>query len=329
MSKTRTNEHRDPHKLKNHPLNIKLYKGAPPTQDFVSSVKAHGILTPLLVTVDDVVISGHDRKNAARMAGLKEVPCVVLRDVTDPLDLEELLIVSNRQKQKDNETLAREAARLAEIEAERSEARQKKNLKKGPESSVKAQAPERETGSSGQTRQKVAEALGVGEKKAEQLAATGKALEQAEAKGDTEKADEIKAGLKESVAAGHRAATAKEETAPPVSDAFGPVPEKLAHVFEAVSDFKGLQKRIGAIQNDIEELQRSDAGAAMPIQEILNAFKNIKQGVKFAIPYCECPKCRRSKKECKACDGLRWITEATFKRCRTEDDEKWLKGDRS
>lgn len=117
----------------------------------------------------------------------------------------------------------------------------------------------------------------------------------------------------------------EKDTAPGTADEFGPVPEKLAPIFESVSEFKGLQKRIGAAQNDLEELQRSDAGAAIPIQELLNAFKIIKQGVKFAIPYCECPKCRRSKKNCDTCDGLRWITEATYKRCRTEDDEKWLK----
>ena len=210
MSKTRTNEHRDPQKLKNHPLNIKLYKGAPPTADFVASVKAHGILTPLLITTDDVVISGHDRKNAARMAGLKEVPVVVLRDVTDPLDQEELLIVSNRQKQKDNETLAREAARLTEIESERAAERVRAaQSKPGSKAGTNAHRPKNseDIDDSGRTRERVAEALGVGEQTAVKLAEAGRELKKAEESGDAEKADSIKRGLQKSVSAGHKAAT--------------------------------------------------------------------------------------------------------------------------
>lgn len=336
MTKLRTNETRDPHKLKNHPLNIKLYGDKPPKPEFVAGVKKHGILEPLLITVDDVVVAGHTRKNAARIAGLKEVPVIVLRDVTDSLDLEELLIISNRQREKDNETLAREAARLAGIEEARAEARQKANLKLGAaRPPVGTNAHQRENpeknDDSGRAREKVAEALGVGEQSANKLIKAGKALEDAEESGDTEKAEEIKAGLQKSVSAGHKAATKEDEPEEEanISDAFGPVTDKLVTVFEAVSTFKGLQKKLGSFQNELEDLQGSDAGAAIPIQEMLNHLKELKQALKFSIPYCECPKCRRSKKACDACEGFRWITEPTYKRCRTEEDEKWLKGDRA
>lgn len=226
---TRTNEHRDPYKLKNHPLNIKLYGGKPPTPQFIADVKKLGILQQLLITVDDVVISGHTRKDAARIAGIKEVPVSVLRDVTDPLDLEELLIVSNRQREKDNETLAREAARLAGIESERAVSRQKATQRDGA-APVMALAPSPEKPEKnedfGSTREKVAEALGVGDKTAQKLIETGSELEKAEAEGDTEHADEIKAGLQQSVSAGHRAA--KGEKAPEVAPT--PFDESLAGV---------------------------------------------------------------------------------------------------
>jgi ParB-like chromosome segregation protein Spo0J len=289
-TETRTNEHRDPHQLKNHPLNIKLYKGSPPTPDFVASVKAHGILTPLLVTVDDVVISGHDRKNAARMAGLKEVPVVVLRDVTSPLDLEELLIVSNRQKQKDNETLAREAARLTEIETERAAERQKQNLKKGRESSVVAQAPQRETGESGKTRTKVAEALGVGEKKAGQLTETGRELEKAEAAGDEAKVADIKKGLEKSVAAGHKAATADKK--PSVATITKDGKRTIAG---PPYDAHGIEKAFGALARDIDTMARvSNLNNSPGHRQAITHLSKALDGFKGFVKDCDAVHARKA-----------------------------------
>lgn len=217
----RTNEYRDPHKLKNHPLNIKLYGGAPPTQMFIENIKKFGVCEPLLITVEDVVIAGHTRKNAARIAGLKEVPVIVLRDLADPLDLEELLIASNGQREKTNEMKAREAARLAEIEEVRAAERQKAALKKGS-APVVSRVPQRENhekgGDSGRTREKVADVLHVSDKTAARLIVSGRELEKAEAEGDTEHAEEIKAGLQKSVSAGHRAAVASEVQSTPFDE---------------------------------------------------------------------------------------------------------------
>lgn len=111
-----------------------------------------------------------------------------------------------------------------------------------------------------------------------------------------------------------------------ISDAFGPVHKKVRKVFAELSAFRGIVNKIGRIQTEIEELQRSDAGAALPINEILKMLPQLQQAIKFAEPFCECPKCRRKPDDkCKSCEGLGWITEATWNRCKTKDDEQWLK----
>lgn len=252
---TRTNEHRDPHKLKNHPLNIKLYGGKPPKPEFIASVKKHGILEPLLINVDDVVIAGHTRKDASRIAGLKEVPVIVLRDVLDPLDQEELLIISNRQREKDNETLAREAARLATIEEERAAARLKQTqAKPGEKVGAKAVAhapqptkPEKNE-DSGRAREKVADTLGVGQKSAGKLIEVGRELERAEESGDTEKAEEIKAGLQKSVSAGHKAA--KPSTASVIRNGNKTVVSKPY-------DLNAIEKSFGGLARLIDDMASS------------------------------------------------------------------------
>lgn len=104
------------------------------------------------------------------------------------------------------------------------------------------------------------------------------------------------------------------------------VPKKLRRTFAELKTFGGIVQSLGKLQSKIEDLQRSDAGFAIPINEILKAIPVIQNGIKFAKPYCECPKCRRKvAEECAACSGVGWITEATWKRCKTKEDEEWLK----
>ena len=66
-----------------HPF--KLYQGER-LDDMVESVKEHGILTPVIVrkTASGYeMLAGHNRQNAARIAGIKEIPAVVKEDLTD------------------------------------------------------------------------------------------------------------------------------------------------------------------------------------------------------------------------------------------------------
>ena len=66
-----------------HPF--KLYQGER-LDDMVESVREHGILTPVIVRKIGSgyeMLAGHNRQNAARIAGIKEIPAVVKEDITD------------------------------------------------------------------------------------------------------------------------------------------------------------------------------------------------------------------------------------------------------
>ena len=66
-----------------HPF--KLYQGER-LDDMVESVREHGILTPVIVrkTCSGYeMLAGHNRQNATRIAGIKEIPAVVKENLTD------------------------------------------------------------------------------------------------------------------------------------------------------------------------------------------------------------------------------------------------------
>ena len=67
----------------NHPF--RLYEGERLT-DMVDSIKEHGVLNPVIVLKTDNVyemLSGHNRQNAARLAGLKTIPAIVKSELTE------------------------------------------------------------------------------------------------------------------------------------------------------------------------------------------------------------------------------------------------------
>lgn len=78
--------------FKNHPF--KLYEGER-LKDMVESIKEFGIITPIIVRPkrDDKyeILSGHNRANAGAIAGLDEIPAVVIEELTDE---EAMLIVT-------------------------------------------------------------------------------------------------------------------------------------------------------------------------------------------------------------------------------------------
>ena len=78
--------------FKNHPF--KLYEGNR-LDDMVASIKELGIITPLIVRPLEnrkyEILSGHNRANAGKIAGLEKVPVIIKEDLTDE---EAMLIVT-------------------------------------------------------------------------------------------------------------------------------------------------------------------------------------------------------------------------------------------
>jgi len=105
----------DPNELKNHPVNLAIY-GDKPDPELVESVKRHGVFPdhPIGYVADGeflTIVSGHRRVQAAKVNKCKQVPCVRLKELEgDELAIRERIILSNSQRKKTPEQLAREAA---------------------------------------------------------------------------------------------------------------------------------------------------------------------------------------------------------------------------
>lgn len=208
-----------PDELRNHPTNLAIY-GDVPDQELVDSVRKYGVFPdhPIGYVMEGefrVIVSGHRRRQAAKMAKRDMVPIVRLTALEgDPLAIEERIILSNKQRIKTNEQLAREAAKLSEI--------------------LKAKAPVPIGTES--IKDQVAKELGTSGRTAQRLINTGKELNRAERRGDTKKADRIKSGLEKSVSAGEKAAK------PPKNGS--PVPERY--------DEKLIDKPLGVIRRELD-----------------------------------------------------------------------------
>ena len=98
------------------PENLDIYRPVVETDPEIvalaDSIRAHGIQEPLVITLDHYILSGHRRHMAARLAGLREVPCRILpfRRADDLDRYVTQLREYNRQRVKTREELLKEAA---------------------------------------------------------------------------------------------------------------------------------------------------------------------------------------------------------------------------
>jgi hypothetical protein len=100
------------------PENAELYRPVTPddekTLEMAESIKANGILEPLVITMDNYIVSGHRRHVAARIAGLEKVPCRRIDGLhhdgprADKDEFLKMLAEHNRQRVKSRNELLRE-----------------------------------------------------------------------------------------------------------------------------------------------------------------------------------------------------------------------------
>ena len=68
-----------------HNQPFRLYEGKR-LDDMVESIREHGVLIPIIVQkIADgyEMLSGHNRWNAAKIAGIKEIPAIIKEDLTE------------------------------------------------------------------------------------------------------------------------------------------------------------------------------------------------------------------------------------------------------
>ena len=105
-------------KLTMHPLSITLY-GYELEASFIASVRQHGIICPIQVTQDLIIVDGHKRFQAAREVGIVEDHVIVRLDLNDEWSIQEALIECNRHRDRSEEVKHHEAQVLAAIKQER------------------------------------------------------------------------------------------------------------------------------------------------------------------------------------------------------------------
>lgn len=90
--------------LKPAAVNSKVYRPVDPNdpavQRLAETIREHGILTPLTVTSDRVILSGHRRHCAAKLVGLDTVPVIVDPIRSDDPQFLQRLVVANETREK-------------------------------------------------------------------------------------------------------------------------------------------------------------------------------------------------------------------------------------
>jgi hypothetical protein len=107
-------------RIRPHWLNDGIYGPVDPkdsdVQALAQSIRDLGLMEPLRLTCDWYLISGHRRRVACKLAGLKEVPCVVEDyDANDPR-VPEQIVACNRQRVKTGDVTLREEVILSDPE---------------------------------------------------------------------------------------------------------------------------------------------------------------------------------------------------------------------
>ena len=90
--------------LKCHPRNDEFFSDMEEEKFelFKESIVRDGIITPLVISADFTIISGHQRYKAAQELGLKKVPVIVDYNLENEDDMVEKLISSNFQRMKND-----------------------------------------------------------------------------------------------------------------------------------------------------------------------------------------------------------------------------------
>src|SRR5674476_631500 len=119
---------KDPNELKSNQHNISIYGNENVDQSLLESIKLKGLLEPLVIKVDNTIISGHRRWIVLKSLGIDKVQCRIMT-FNDELDEKESLIEFNKQRVKNDKQLYNEIDALENIYSERAERARFSNLK--------------------------------------------------------------------------------------------------------------------------------------------------------------------------------------------------------
>lgn len=322
-------------KIIDHPINASIYRDNF-DDELVESVKANGVLSPIVVCKHPggsyVCLSGHRRRQAAKLAGLAEVPCLMYRE--DLPDWQQVLIIveSNRQRAKTTEMLARETEALAKAKEQQAAARKKAGKKASDDLGLNLAAGS----AKGRAIVQAAEQTGIGSRMtAEKAIDVVHKIDELEAAGDTQAAEELRETLNEkSVSAAHRKAKQPEPepedetTGTVILDAFDiAVPAELAEVFVYREEFKRVLSLLTQAKKAVNELMKTPGGKWLHKTDIDSQFMDLRRAIDFGQPYTVCGMCRGDSKKQASCDGCKhrgFVNEMAYGN-QTAEAKEWIK----
>jgi protein gp37 len=202
--------------LRPHPKNQAIY-GDKADDGLIASVRAHGVMDPLVVTRDGLIVSGHRRWHAARRVGLEQVPVIEFWS-DDENEILRALLEHNRQRVKTEEQTVREYMVWREVESWFARQRQATLNNSLPANLREARK--------GEASEFAADRVGRKSRTMEKGADVVQAIDGLEARGGAEMAEDLRSELNgKSVDAAHRMAQAwglltKPEAAPAQNDAY-------------------------------------------------------------------------------------------------------------
>jgi ParB-like chromosome segregation protein Spo0J len=322
-------------KIIDHPINASIYRDNF-DDELVESVRQNGVLSPIVVCKHPggsyVCLSGHRRRQAAKLAGLTEVPCLMYRE--DLPEWQQVLIIveSNRQRAKTTEMLARETEALAKAKEQQAAARKKAGKKVSDDLGLNLAAGSEK----GRAIVQAAEQTGIGSRMtAEKAIDVVHKIDELEAAGETEAAEELRETLNEkSVSAAHRKAKQPEPepedetTGPVILDAFDiAVPAELAEVFVYRDEFKRVLSLLTQVKKAVNELMKTPGGKWLHKTDIDSQFMDLRRAIDFGQPYTVCGMCRGDAKKQASCDGCKhrgFVNEMAYGN-QTAEAKEWIK----
>lgn len=304
---------RDPWELKNHPLNSEIFRDVA-TQDLIDSVRQLGILQPIIITANDVVISGHRRMQAARIAELETVPVIVRSDLKLAHQIEAAWYDANLNREMTVEQRARWyrlreafwAAELAPFRAAGKPSNLTPNLAGGglPKGSEARELAGAETGLARTTAAKAKRVV--------------QAIDDAEEAGDTDRADELRQALnKKSVSAAVKKLDPdpKPSTASIVLDALDrPIPPAYREHNQLGITLMKIGRDVDRFRQDAQRLSEVPGGEWLQMQLIDESVRSLKRYFHDARYHTLCHRCDgegidAKRSECKTCKGVGFLPE--------------------
>lgn len=173
-------------KLKPHPDNDKIY-GSEDVQELADQIKQSEWIKPLIVTQDNVIVSGHRRYAAALLLGRKSLPCEI-EVFEHEWQVIERLLLENKYREKTQVQRTREFKKWKEVE--QGKARERQIDLAGTRPNISDLVDNCPQGETGKARDKAAEISGLGSGRRAEDAV--KALDKADAlaeSGEQEKAN--------------------------------------------------------------------------------------------------------------------------------------------